>query len=150
MQDFFNGDYMIYENQVGPFSEELVAKMRDFCRRRKVRAQVTPPEKLYVTAYKTVTEKTFAAYADWMLVNNKPSRFDLLQFWSILGWNDRANFCYRVSPFGQVSQKKCFNCMRRSTVVDVHELINRSGLAYGIIGLLLDRTLRTGKKVIDI
>ena len=51
------------------------------------------------------------------------------------------------TPFGQMCRDRCVSCKRRNTVIDVHEILARSGVCHGIAGALLEHIYNTGTEV---
>ena len=147
LQEFFGGDFMGFENPLGPFDDAFIEKMQKFYRERVVTAIPPVPSNIYMTRFKSVNRSVMVALSDWFILTNEPTRFKLLLFWLVMGYNDKENFCLKVQPFNQMCAERCNSCMRRATVIDVHEILPRSGVCYGICAQLLERVLETGLEV---
>ena len=147
LQEFFAGDFMGFESPLGPFDNEFIKKMQKFYRERVVTALPPIPSNIYINRYKSVKPSVMLALSDWFILSNEPTRFNLLLFWLVMGFNDKEKFCFKVQPFNKMCAERCKSCMRRSTVIDVHEILHRSGICYGIAAKLLERVLETGVEV---
>jgi hypothetical protein len=67
--------------------------------------------------------------------------------WQFSGLNDINSYCGFSNPYSQNCITNCQKCPKRSCSIDIHELLYRSGYAYGALAQLLSHVFKTGKKV---
>jgi hypothetical protein len=138
--------YAYYKITYDPFVKNDSPLVPDHIDGSKV-TSMPPADDIVSTKYRSMDLDILTPMCDWLLWRNPSSRMNLLLLWMIISWNNFTNFCTNGTLYRQMCKQNCLPCRKRSTVVDIHEVVRRSGYAYGILSSLLEHIYFTGTKV---
>jgi hypothetical protein len=138
--------YSDYKISYDPFVKDNTNLVPDNIDGTKV--IMLPPYKIFHSYYKSMNPDTLVAMSDWLLWYNPSSRMNLNLLWITVSWNNITNFCVNGTLYRQMCKNDCQPCRQRSVVIDIHDLVKRSGYAYGIFSGILEHIFITGTKVI--